>query len=46
MVPNGVWISTSGFDISFFGNLPYDVLQPVSFNGAYYYLRATYSFAN
>ena len=32
------------FDISFFGNLPYDVLQPITFNGAFYYLRTTYSF--
>ncbi len=30
--------------INFFGNLPYDVLQPITFNGAYYYLRTTYSF--
>lgn len=34
----------SSSDINFFGNLPYDVLQPISFNGAYYYLRGTYSF--
>jgi iron complex outermembrane receptor protein len=31
-------------DISYFGNLPYDVLQPITFNGAFYYLRTTYSF--
>ena len=31
-------------DINFFGNLPYDVLQPITFNGAFYYLRTTYSF--
>jgi iron complex outermembrane receptor protein len=31
-------------DINYFGNLPYDVLQPISFNGAYYYLRTTYRF--
>ncbi len=30
--------------INFFGNLPYDVLQPITFNGAYYYLRTSYSF--
>ncbi|MGH8222465.1 MAG: TonB-dependent receptor plug domain-containing protein [Woeseiaceae bacterium] len=30
--------------INFFGNLPYDVLQPITFNGAFYYLRTTYSF--
>ncbi len=34
----------SSADINFFGNLPYDVLQPITFNGAYYYLRSTYSF--
>jgi len=30
--------------INYFGNLPYDVLQPVSFNGAFFYLRSTYTF--
>ena len=34
----------SSADINFFGNLPYDVLQPVTFNGAFYYLRTTYQF--
>jgi iron complex outermembrane receptor protein len=34
----------SSADINFFGNLPYDVLQPITFNGAFYYLRTTYSF--
>jgi len=34
----------SSSDINYFGNLPYDVLQPISFNGAYYYLRSTYRF--
>ena len=34
----------SSADINFFGNLPYDVLQPISFNGAFYYLRTTYTF--
>ncbi len=34
----------SSSDINYFGNLPYDVLQPVTFNGAYYYLRTSYSF--
>ena len=34
----------SSADIGFFGNLPYDVLQPITFNGAFYYLRTTYSF--
>jgi iron complex outermembrane receptor protein len=34
----------SSSDIDYFGNLPYDVLQPISFNGAFYYLRGTYSF--
>ena len=31
-------------DISYFGNLPYNFLSPVGFNGAYYYARLTYSF--
>lgn len=34
----------SSADINYFGNLPYDVLQPITFNGAFYYLRSTYSF--
>lgn len=34
----------SSADINFFGNLPYDVLQPITFNGAFYYLRTTYTF--
>jgi iron complex outermembrane receptor protein len=34
----------SSSDINYFGNLPYDVLQPITFNGAYYYLRSTYRF--
>jgi iron complex outermembrane receptor protein len=34
----------SSSDINYFGNLPYDVLQPISFNGAFYYLRTTYRF--
>ena len=34
----------SSADINYFGNLPYDVLQPISFNGAFYYLRSTYTF--
>jgi iron complex outermembrane recepter protein len=34
----------SSADINFFGNLPYDVLQPITFNGAFYHLRTTYSF--
>jgi iron complex outermembrane recepter protein len=34
----------SSGDINYFGNLPYDVLQPITFNGAFYYLRTTYSF--
>jgi iron complex outermembrane receptor protein len=34
----------SSGDINYFGNLPYDVLQPITFNGAFYYLRATYGF--
>jgi iron complex outermembrane receptor protein len=34
----------SNYLINYFGNLPYDVLQPITFNGAFYYLRTTYSF--
>ncbi len=34
----------SSADINFFGNLPYDVLQPITFNGAFYYARATLDF--
>jgi len=34
----------SSADINYFGNLPYDVLQPITFNGAFYYVRTTYSF--
>jgi iron complex outermembrane receptor protein len=34
----------SSADINYFGNLPYDVLQPITFNGAFYYLRTTFSF--
>jgi len=31
-------------DISYFGNLPYDVLSPIGINGAYYYTRLRYAF--
>jgi iron complex outermembrane receptor protein len=34
----------SSADINYFGNLPYDVLSPLTFNGAFYYLRTTYTF--
>ncbi|WP_046112785.1 TonB-dependent receptor plug domain-containing protein [Aquincola tertiaricarbonis] len=34
----------SSDDIAYFGNLPYDVLSPIGFNGAYWYARARYSF--
>jgi iron complex outermembrane receptor protein len=34
----------SSADINYFGNLPYDVLQPITFNGAFWYLRTTYTF--
>jgi iron complex outermembrane receptor protein len=34
----------SSADINYFGNLPFDVLQPITFNGAFYYLRTTFSF--
>jgi iron complex outermembrane recepter protein len=31
-------------DITYFGNLPYDVLSPIGFNGAFYYARLQYKF--
>ncbi|MFM2041623.1 MAG: hypothetical protein RLY86_199 [Pseudomonadota bacterium] len=31
-------------DISYFGNFPYDVLSPIGFNGAYYYVRTQVRF--
>ena len=34
----------SSADISYFGNLPYDVLSPIGSNGAFYYARARYTF--
>ncbi|WP_058196620.1 TonB-dependent receptor plug domain-containing protein [Xanthomonas translucens] len=34
----------SNRDISYFGNLPYDVLSPIGSNGAYYYGRVRYTF--
>jgi iron complex outermembrane receptor protein len=34
----------SSEDINYFGNLPYDVLSPVGFNGAYWYARLRYRF--
>ena len=34
----------SSEDISYFGNLPYDVLSPIGSNGAYYYTRVRYTF--
>lgn len=34
----------SNEDISYFGNLPYDVLSPIGSNGAYYYTRVRYTF--
>jgi iron complex outermembrane recepter protein len=52
----GLWLSLGGVnvgdkyparsidDIAFFGNLPYDVLSPIGFNGAYYYARLRYTF--
>ena len=30
--------------INFFDNLPYDILSPIGFNGAYYYARVNYRF--
>jgi iron complex outermembrane receptor protein len=32
------------FDISYFNNLPYDVLSPIGFSGAYYYARLKYQY--
>ncbi|MFC6838680.1 TonB-dependent receptor plug domain-containing protein [Xanthomonas theicola] len=34
----------SNSDISYFGNLPYDVLSPIGSNGAYYYGRVRLAF--
>lgn len=34
----------SSDDINYFGNLPYDVLSPIGFNGAYWYARVGYRF--
>lgn len=32
------------FDISFFGNLPYDTVSPLGFNGRYLYAKVTFSY--
>ena len=32
------------FDISYFGNLPYDVLSPIGVNGRFVYLRTNFSY--
>ena len=34
----------SNSDINYFGNLPYDIISPIGFNGAYYYARARLTF--
>jgi iron complex outermembrane receptor protein len=34
----------SSEDINYFGNLPYDVLSPIGFNGAYWYARVRWNF--
>jgi iron complex outermembrane receptor protein len=34
----------SSSDINYFGNLPYDIISPIGFNGAYYYARARLTF--
>ena len=31
-------------DITFFGNLPYDILSPIGVNGRYLYLRSRFIF--
>ena len=43
-IDHGFEPANGGCDINFFGNLPYDVLQPITFNGAFFYLRTTYTF--
>jgi len=32
------------FDISFFGNLPYDVLSPIGINGRYLYIKTSFRY--
>ena len=32
------------FDISYFGNLPYDVLSPIGVNGRFVYVRTNFSY--
>ena len=34
----------SSSDINYFGNLPYDIISPIGFNGAFYYARAQWKF--
>ena len=34
----------SNSNINYFGNLPYDIISPIGFNGAYYYARARFTF--
>jgi iron complex outermembrane recepter protein len=34
----------SSSDINYFGNLPYDIISPIGFNGAFYYARARFTF--
>jgi len=34
----------SSSDINYFGNLPYDIISPIGFNGAFYYARAQFTF--
>ena len=34
----------SSSDINYFGNLPYDIISPIGFNGAFYYARAQLRF--
>jgi iron complex outermembrane receptor protein len=34
----------SDSDINYYGNLPYDIISPIGFNGAYYYARARLTF--
>ncbi|MFT3789888.1 MAG: TonB-dependent receptor [Rudaea sp.] len=34
----------SDSDINYYGNLPYDIISPIGFNGAYYHARARLTF--
>ena len=40
----GEYPDLSIFDISYFGNLPYDVLSPIGVNGRFVYVRTNFSY--